>query len=78
MTTAADTGFAEMRLGKVVGVSAGQSKRRDQLLKHALARRRYAGKTTGLPGNDQTALVGEDNQLGAVPGFQFHQDVRYM
>src|SRR6185437_14760039 len=40
--------------------------------------RRYSRKATGLPGNDQAALVGEDDELGAVPGVELHQDPRYM
>lgn len=39
-----------------------------------LARWWYSGQAAGLAGNDQAALVGQDDQLGPVPGVQFHQD----
>src|SRR6266487_4963833 len=38
-----------------------------------LVLQRDSGQATGLPGNNQAALVGEDDELGAVPGVQLGQ-----
>src|SRR5712691_10645584 len=43
-----------------------------------LVLRRHSGQAAGLAGNDQAALVGKDDELGAVSGVQLHEDARHM